>query len=482
MWAYPGPNGKLLYKTTARGDRIIDFSYAGYHGGGVQPPQIASAETVPASGGDDSAAIQAAIDRAAAAYATDHKPRAVTLAPGTFHCSTQLRLSESGVVLRGSGANGSAATVIQMTGGKHTCFEIEGKEHVSVDGTKATAVTDAYVPSGAVSFNVANASGLHAGDTIQIARPVTNTWISFMGMDKLVRNGKKETWLSPNRSITCLRKVAQIDGSRVTVDIPLTDDFDSVFTAPRGVTIAPCTVTGDVSEDGIERIQVQAPAQTDWTTASAGAQMSNCEDCWLRNLAFVNTQSSVSVGYGGRRITIDDVRVEHPNEPAYSSAKPGDIGIDGSQVLVYRCKDQGDNLFYYWSGSGVTGPNVLLDCDFRGTGSIQPHMRWATGVLFDRCTVPNGGIDLINRGVMGSGHGWTSGWSVAWNCTSATIDIRMPPGSENWAVGCTAKPVRSTGMAANGAPGIIDSPNSPVDPSSLYLAQLHERCGQSAWP
>ena len=32
-WVYPDNNGKLVYKTTKRGDRIIDFSHAGYKGG-----------------------------------------------------------------------------------------------------------------------------------------------------------------------------------------------------------------------------------------------------------------------------------------------------------------------------------------------------------------------------------------------------------------------------------------------------------------
>ena len=35
QWVYSDANGKLVYKTTKRGDRIIDFSHAGYKGGGV---------------------------------------------------------------------------------------------------------------------------------------------------------------------------------------------------------------------------------------------------------------------------------------------------------------------------------------------------------------------------------------------------------------------------------------------------------------
>src|SRR6186997_2641713 len=57
-----GADGKLAYKTTPAGDRIMDFSYAGYRGGGVALPDVPVKRTVKASGGDDTKMIQAAID------------------------------------------------------------------------------------------------------------------------------------------------------------------------------------------------------------------------------------------------------------------------------------------------------------------------------------------------------------------------------------------------------------------------------------
>src|SRR6478609_11680392 len=66
-WVHPGPDGKLVYKTTPAGDRIMDFSHAGYMGGGVALPDVPVRRTVKPSGGpDDTAAIQAAIDEVAA--------------------------------------------------------------------------------------------------------------------------------------------------------------------------------------------------------------------------------------------------------------------------------------------------------------------------------------------------------------------------------------------------------------------------------
>ena len=57
-------------------------------------------------------------------------------------------------------------------------------------------------------------------------------------------------------------------------------------------------------------------------------------------------------------------------------------------------------------------------------------------MLVDNCTAPDGGIDFANRGVAGSGHGWTMGWGVAWNCVANFYVIQQPPGAMNWAIGC----------------------------------------------
>jgi hypothetical protein len=90
----------------------------------------------------------------------------------------------------------------------------------------------------------------------------------------------------------------------------------------------------------------------------------------------------------------------------------------------------------------------------------------------------------MNRGVMGSGHGWAIGWAVAWNCQAKGFLVQQPPGSMNWAIGCkgaeTSKAMPGGDKAAILPNGIYDSPNRPVAPASLYLAQLRERLGDQA--
>src|SRR6266540_7353888 len=66
-WAHFDSSGRLAYKTLPTGERIMDFSHAGYMGGGVALPTVPVKRTVKPSGGaDDTATIQAAINEVAA--------------------------------------------------------------------------------------------------------------------------------------------------------------------------------------------------------------------------------------------------------------------------------------------------------------------------------------------------------------------------------------------------------------------------------
>ena len=62
--AYLGSDQRLRYAQDARGNRIMDFSFAGYRAGGVRLPLLPVIVTVSPSGADDTSNIQAALDQA----------------------------------------------------------------------------------------------------------------------------------------------------------------------------------------------------------------------------------------------------------------------------------------------------------------------------------------------------------------------------------------------------------------------------------
>src|ERR1700744_1966321 len=221
-WARAGSSGRLEYGTLSAGDRIVDFSYAGYGGGGVSLPTVPVKRSVTPSGQDDSASIQSALDEISKLPLIEGVRGALVLGKGTFHCSSTLRLNADGVVIRGSGS-GDDGTVIEMTGDPHLAFSIGSKSTSKPVGV-AAKVTDPYIASGSQSLSLSDTSHFAVGDRVQIIRPVTPEWVHFMGMDELIRNGKKETWVSGE--IRTERTIAAISGTNVGGDGQLTDSYD----------------------------------------------------------------------------------------------------------------------------------------------------------------------------------------------------------------------------------------------------------------
>ena len=478
QWVYLDQKGALAYKTMEQGDKITDFSYAGYMGGGMRLPDAPVKITLDAIAGDNTNAIQNAINTVSAMPLVNGLRGAVLLRPGMYTCEGALNITASGVVLRGAGS-GKEGTIISMTGKPHTCIAVSGAPVVKTMGA-ATSVSDAYVPAGAGSFHLADASGFAAGDTIRITRPVTAAWLALMGMDQLVRDGKKQTWVTGD--ITTERVIRKLAGNTVTIDMPLTDSYDARYTGAGGVSVQKISVQGELSQIGVEGLRILSPAQS--VTINEGHHraltIKGITDGWARNLEIFNTVNSISIT--ARRITVDNINIIH-EQPTVGAAKPADLNGSGPQILFNHCTITGDNLFFFATGPKVTGPIVLLNCVFRGNGWIQPHQRWATGLLVDGCEVPGGGIDFMNRGAMGSGHGWAIGWAVAWNCRAKTFLNQQPPGAANWVIGGRGEQQKRA-MPFNTDPllaeGIYDAHGSAVNPASLYLAQLAERLGKQA--
>jgi len=487
QWVYPGPDGRLVYKTTPAGDRIMDFSFAGYMGGGVALPAIPVKQTVRPSGGeDDTATIQAAIDAVSAMPLEGAFRGAVLLAPGVFPCSRTITISASGIVLRGSGTEGASRSTIKLTGRPHLAIAVRasgggrgGPQGES--GAAQTSIADAYVPSGSITFTVADASGFAAGDEIIIRRPVTPAWIKFMQMDDLVRDGRPQTWLRAGGTTITERRIASISGRTIALDIPLSDSFDAKYLNPPGTVVFKARPANRASQVGVESLHIESPPQAiSHTQPHFTALRMNGEDCWARDLLIEETMNSVAVS--GRRITLLRVTV---NRKALhqGSSRPAEFSPTGGQVLMDRCSSTADNVWFSATGSGQSGPIVLLNCTFNGKSKAESHMRWSTGILYDNCRVPDGSIELRNRGSMGSGHGWSMGWGVVWNCTARDYIVQNPPGAVNWMIGSTGQSKlapRPFGAGPNLPQGAIDSPGTAVTPQSLYLSQLSERLGKQA--
>jgi len=482
QWVTQGSDGHLHYDATSKGDAIPDFSQAGYGGGGVALPDVPVQQTVAPSDGDDVSAIQVAIDAIAAMPLTNGFRGAVLLKAGTFHCATPIKISQTGVVLRGSGS-GDTGTVIEMTGSPHVCLQIFGApiKTPKLDPASALAITDAYIPTGAQSFTVRSASSLKAGDTIFIERKLTAAWIHSLGMDTLVRNNSPQTWIHTDQVTTYERNIRSIEGNNINLDVPMPDAIDAQLMAPDTAMVYKVPAPNRLSQCGIQSLQINSTPPTGTLTKknNGAILLDNCEDCWVKDVTMKDTLNNIQVMDHSRRITVEGANAFHTATVAKGAGYPADYTVRGTQILFDRSSSTGHGSFYVTTANTQSYLNVILNCNFYGDngdgGAIQPHARWSTAMLVDGCNVPDGKIEFINRGTAGSGHGWAMGWGVAWNCTAKILNFQQPPGVINWCVGCTGELDKKTGLTDG-----YFSLGTPVVPKSLYLAQLQERLGASA--
>ena len=188
-----GEDSKLVYAPDERGNRIPDFSRAGYMGGGVKIPEVPVKLTLEprpgmvrelaeydpehpeaAGEGDGTERIQKAIDKVSAMPLDENGFRgAVLLKRGLYRVAESLRIEASGVVLRGEG-QAKDGTVLFLTSNEKVPLILPrgSRKLTEVPGSRRE-IADAYVPWGVTSFNLKSADGLAAGDKVVVFRPST---------------------------------------------------------------------------------------------------------------------------------------------------------------------------------------------------------------------------------------------------------------------------------------------------------------------
>jgi len=99
-----GPGGRLVYDMDEAGDRVPDFSTCGYAGQQQAVPKVPVRVVVAPVTGDETVRIQKALDYVGSLPPDARGLRgAVLLLKGEYHIFGQLRITQSGVVLRGQG-------------------------------------------------------------------------------------------------------------------------------------------------------------------------------------------------------------------------------------------------------------------------------------------------------------------------------------------------------------------------------------------
>ena len=486
-WVRVGASGRLLYTMDARGDRILDFSNVGYRGGDVPLPNyqevVASNRVISLSpiAGDNLAQIQNAINSVQNLPLNENGFRGVVqLSAGDFDISDSIKISKSGVILRGVGdsSNPFLGTSLNYTGTSQIrMVEVGNGTSLQVAPGTTRSVVDKVVPAGATSFTLDSTKGLRTGDKIVIHRPATQEWIDYLGMDDLGSKPDVRPWTPEEERYQQYyeRTVTHIDEERgrVFLDTPLAHSLEQRF----GTATVSQYTFDRVANVGIENLrgngQKTVGSPTDENHAYHFVQFDEVEHSWVRNVTGEHLiHGTVIFRSESKHNTVLDARSVDPISQLTGGRRYA-FNMEGQLSIMEDLRsDRGRHDFV--NNNPSRGPNVFLDAVATNSYSDSgPHQRYSTGTLYDNI-VETDYLSVRNRYDSGTGHGWTGANMVIWNSEAEGFSVQNTPGAQNWLIG-------SSGLVANPGqypPGYVNAHNQRQilnGEDSLYRAQRNER-------
>src|ERR1700712_5739546 len=148
------PDGSLTYNPDEQGNTLPDFSRVGYHEGDKDIPTLPVVKTVNApADGNGQQLIQNAINEVAKLAPDANGYRGtILLKKGIYKVADSLRISESGIVLKGDGSDKNGTVIIATGAGKRTLLNVGGQGSIrEVRGSRVN-ITDGFVPVASKSF------------------------------------------------------------------------------------------------------------------------------------------------------------------------------------------------------------------------------------------------------------------------------------------------------------------------------------------
>lgn len=448
----------------------MDYSTCGYHASERSIPDVKNAVFVSSADGDCHERLQRAINYVASLKADKSGFRgAILLGEGTFNISKPLRISKSGIVIRGAGRE---KTIINKLGtDRGALLYIEGD--VSMNGGDTLAIAGEKVKAGTSSLTLKNAEGIKVGERIRIVRPSTKNWIADLRCEDYGGGLSYTGWKEGEINITWDRTVTSVNGNTITFDSPITTTLDQKY--GLGFVITGHN-TAELTECGVENLTLTSEHNS-WNEKDEdhcwdAIWVNNARDCWVRRVNFrFFAGSAVNLQKETSRITVEDCIASDPVSEV-GGWRRGVFITRGQQTLVQRCVSR-HGIHDFAAGFCAAGPNAFVQCEGENSlgfsGSIGS---WAAGLLFDIVNIDGNDISFKNLEQFQFGTGWNTANSMLWQCTASTIWCYSPDSdNRSSANGCWGT------LTGNGE---WTSSNDHVQPRSLFYAQLQKRLGEAA--
>ena len=454
----------------------MDYSTCGYHASEQPIPDVKAAVTVSWQAGDCARLIQQAIDQVASLKPdADGHRGAVVLGEGSFIISEPLRITASGIVLRGMGRN--KTTLVKQGVDRGAMIYLEGNRdtlgsgHFVLSEMAQSVLTPVCpIPAGSTKLTV-NGGNFKSGERILIVRPCTEEWIQHLKMDDFGGGLDYTGWKPTDIDITWDRTIKAVDGDTITLDAPITTAIRQDF---GGAYIVRNPQLSEITECGIEDLTLESEVNN-WNPKDEdhcwdGIFIDNARDCWVRMVNFRHLAgSAVNLQKQTSRITVEDCIASNPVSEIGGWRRQVFL-TRGQQTLFQRCISR-QGIHDFAAGFCAAGPNAFVQCEGEESlgfsGSIGS---WAAGLLFDIVNIDGNDLRFANLEQFQFGTGWNTANSMFWQCTASTIACYSPDDdNKSSGHGCWGT------LTGNGE---WTSSNDHVSPRSLFYDQLEKRLGK----
>jgi hypothetical protein len=493
-------------------DTLPDWSAVGYRGGQTPPQDFAATVTVAPGEGPDTQRVQQAIDTVSAMPPNSEGHRGVVeFGAGEYQIDQTLRISASGVVLRGAGQGEGGTVLFATQRKKHTLLQVGGSGERQPDASATTPIRAVRVPMGSRVIPVEEPQLFEVGQSVVVQPTPNDAWVRKLGMDRLrEREDRARDWKPTDYALQYERVVTAVGDDSIAIDVPLPV---AIEVEDGGGKVWGFDFPGRVSEIGIENLQLvsafdekvkarafangeQVPA--DERHAWVAIQIDAVENAWICNVTAKHFAGlSFRTGPHARSLSILNCKAIDPVAPIKGGRRYG-FSVEGELTLVKDsyCRNQRHD---FAMNQRSPGPNAFVNCIGEQSWNLsEPHHRWAVGVLFDNVKVngPMAGLATGNRGTSGTGHGWAGANVMFWNCRAPIALLMQPPGAHTWLVGQAEEDAALADPQAerfldffesvsplprlapvgdwiytDGRAVVLDA-NHPAKPSSLYQTQV----------
>lgn len=478
------PDQTITYHPLPNGDRIPDFSTVGFNYGNTPLPGEPGGYDIPVlvtlvpGIGDQTDRIQAAIDFIATRPLINGFRGAVLLKAGRWeiHSVNRIRVTASGVVIRGEGDHPLTGTRLYAIGttNENQSGNTRNSRLIAFDGGGITAsatrtlVDNVYIPGGT---NVIPISGhlFTVGQRVQVRWPGSISWQKASYYNTAATSDR-------DPAITFNRIVTAVTANSITLDAPITSPLDPAW--GRGY-VVPVTAFSYITNVGVSDIYFESTysSDTDENHVWNALDFTEVEDgfvdgCTARHFAY----SIAYVNTSTRKITINRSQC-HDGISILQGGRRYSFVLTGEMGLVSNNIGRNGRHTFIINWPAAPGPNVFVDgVSTRSFNESGSHADWNNGGLWDNISELSATVGLqvkLER---------PSAFCVAWNVVTNTITFENMPLSPNWSFGTTA--VNGSPAAwrnSGGVPasllgkGEVWSNGTRMPVRSLYAAQLEAR-------